>query len=110
MFIDFNNNMYYNKYNKYKTKYINILLTKLLLEDKLKLCYYLYQNEIIYKLYNFIYNNNIHDINSYLIKISKLNILYKLLNIIIKDLKKVNSLYINIAYVKTLLNIKNKLK
>jgi hypothetical protein len=102
--------MYYNKYDKYKNKYINILLNKLLLNEKLKLLYYLYQDKIIYTLYKYIYNDNIYNINTKVVKLSKFNILYKLLNIIIKDLKKVDSLYINIAYIIPLQNIKNKLK
>ena len=71
--------MYYNKYDKYKNKYINILLNKLLLNEKLKLLYYLYQDKIIYTLYKYIYNDNIYNINTKVVKLSKFNILYKLL-------------------------------
>jgi hypothetical protein len=98
--------MYKNKYNKYKNKYIKlkniIFLNKLSLEDKIKLCYKLYNDNIILKLYIYIYNNNIYDINIEYNKIIKSNIL----NIIIHDLKKVNSEYINIAYIIPLENIK----
>lgn len=91
--------MYNIKYNKYKNKYITLINTiyinTLSLEEKLKLCYKLYKYNIIYKLYSFIYNKNILDSN---IKCSKI-IKFNLLDIIINDLKKSNSEYINIAYI-----------
>ena len=105
--------MYKNKYNKYKNKYIKlkniILFSKLSLEDKIKICYKIYNHNIILKLYIYIYNNNIYDINIEYNKIIKSSILYNLLNIIIHDLQKVNSEYINIAYIMPLKNIKNNL-
>jgi hypothetical protein len=109
----------YDKYDKYKNKYINLkynikkyilnFLKDLLLEEKLKLCYYLYENDIISKLYIFLYNNNIYDINIKYNKILKSKILYNLLKLIIKDLEKNNSEYIKIAYLIPLQNIKNNL-
>jgi hypothetical protein len=101
--------MYNIKYKKYKNKYISIYLDKLLLEDKLKLFYKLYKHDIIFRLYTYIFNNNIYDINIKYNNIIKLNILNNLLDIIIQTLTNVNSEYINIAYIIPLENIKNNL-
>ena len=103
-----------NKYYKYKNKYIELIniinfLNNLLLEEKIKLCYKLYKNEIIYKLYIYIYNNDIYNINIKYNKIYKSKILYNLLNSIILNLNKFDSEYIKIAYIYPLQNIKKNI-